>query len=323
MISIIIPVYNEEDNILPLYNRLKPVLQDIGESEIIFVDDGSTDNTFRRLCECAEDDESVKIAKFRRNSGQSTAISYGFDHASGEILITMDADLQVDPIDIPKMVKQIREGSDVVCGWRKQRKDPYLRKKVPSRVFNWLTSKVTGLKIHDIGTPFRAYRKEVVKNISLYGELHRYVPVLAAWKGYKTTEVEVKHNPREHGKSKYGGSRLVRGFFDLLSVYFLEKYLSRPLHLFGTIGILSILAGSVISGYLLVLRIFYLEPLESRPLFTLGILMIVFGAQFITLGLLGEMITRFQHENSKSESYDVETRVNFEIRRNNKPKPRT
>lgn len=312
MISIIIPVYNEEDNILPLYNRLKPVLEDIGESEIIFVDDGSTDNTFQRLCECAENDQSVKIAKFRRNSGQSTAISYGFDQASGEIIITMDADLQVDPTDIPQMVKQIREGSDVVCGWRKQRKDPFLRKKVPSRVFNWLTSKVTGLKIHDIGTPFRAYRKEVVKNISLYGELHRYVPVLAAWKGYKTAEVEVKHNPREHGKSKYGGSRLVRGFFDLLSVYFLEKYLSRPLHLFGTIGILSILAGSVISGYLLFLRIFYLEPLESRPLFTLGILMIVFGAQFITLGLLGEMITRFQHENNKSKSYDVESRVNFE-----------
>jgi glycosyltransferase involved in cell wall biosynthesis len=314
MISIIIPVYNEEENISPLYNRLNAALENIGEYEIIFVDDGSTDSTFKKLSECANLDSRVKIAKFRRNFGQSAAISYGFDNARGEIMITMDADLQLDPSDIPGMIKQIREGSDVVCGWRKQRKDPYLRKRLPSRFFNWLTSKVTGLKIHDIGTPMRAYRAEVVRNISgnLYGELHRYVPVLAAWKGYKITEMEVKHNPREHGKSKYGSSRLIRGFFDLISVYFLEKYLSRPLHLFGTLGLLSLGLGLVISVYLGFLRIFYLEPLGDKPLFMLGVLMIVFGAQFITLGLLGEMITRFQHENSRKKSYEVETLINFE-----------
>ena len=319
MISIIIPVYNEEDNILPLYNKLKPVLKNLGEHEIIFVDDGSTDRTFQRLEECAENDKRVKIVKFRRNFGQSAAISYGFDHAIGEIVITMDGDLQNDPSDIPEMVEQIREGSDVVCGWRKQRNDPFLRKRVPSRVFNWLTSKMSGLKIHDLGTPFKAYRRETVKNISgsLYGELHRYIPVLAAWRGYKISEIEVKHNPRKHGKSKYGWSRLIRGFLDLLTVYFLEKYLSSPLHLFGTIGLLSMAFGTVTSLYLLILRIFWGQPLMDRPLFLLGIVMIVSGLQFITLGLVGEMLTRFQHENSKSKLYDVETQVNFEPERNN------
>jgi glycosyltransferase involved in cell wall biosynthesis len=314
MISIIIPVKNEEENIFPLYRRLKEVLKSFCEYEIIFVDDGSNDQTFQKLSEIGKTDNRIKIAKFRRNFGQSAAISYGFEQAKGEIMITIDADLQLDPGDIPGMVKQIQEGSDVVCGWRKQRKDPFLRKKAPSRFFNWLTSKVTGLKIHDIGTPMRAYRAEVVKNISgsLYGELHRYLPVLAAWKGYKISEIEVKHNPREHGKSKYGSSRLFRGFYDLISVYFLEKYLSRPLHLFGTLGLLSLGLGMAISIYLGFLRIFYLEPLSTKPLFMLGVLMIVFGAQFITLGLLGEMITRFQHENKKSKSYEVETRINFE-----------
>ena len=314
MISIVIPVYNEENNIVPLYNGLKPVLKDLGEHEILFVDDGSTDKTFQKLEEFAKNDKSVKIAKFRRNFGQSAAISYGFENAIGDILITMDGDLQIDPTDIPKMVKQIREGSDVVCGWRKKRKDPYLRKKIPSRIFNWLTSKVSGFKIHDIGTPFRAYRKEVVDNISgsLYGELHRYLPVLAGWRGYKIQEIEVKHNPRKHGKSKYGWSRLIRGFLDLFTVYFLEKYLSRPLHLFGTIGLLSMGSGILVSLYLVLLRILYFEPLENRPLFSLGILMIIFGAQFITIGLVGEMVTRYQHENTKSKSYEVETRINFE-----------
>lgn len=319
MISIIIPVYNEEDNILPLYNKLKPVLKNLGEHEIIFVDDGSTDRTFQRLIECAENDKKLKIVKFRRNFGQSVAISYGFDHAIGEIVITMDGDLQINPGDIPEMVEQIREGSDVVCGWRKQRKDPFLTKRVPSRVFNWLTSKMSGFKIHDIGTPFRAYRRETVKDISgsLYGELHRYLPVLAGWRGYKVSEIEVKHNPREHGKSKYGWSRLIRGFLDLLTVYFLEKYLSRPLHLFGTIGLLSMTSGAVITLHLLIERIIYWQALEDRPLFLLGILMVLSGIQFITLGLVGEMLTRFQHENGKSKPYKVETRVNFEPLRNN------
>ena len=314
MISIIIPVYNEEENVIPLNNRLKAVLENLGEYEIIFVDDGSKDNTFQKLGECAKADSRVKIVKFRRNFGQSAAISCGFDQATGEIMITMDADLQLDPSDIPGMVKQIQEGSDVVCGWRKQRKDPFLTKKAPSRFFNWLTSKVTGLKIHDIGTPMRAYTAEVVNDISgnLYGELHRYIPVLAAWKGYKISEIEVNHNPREHGKSKYGSSRLLRGFFDLISVYFLEKYLSRPLHLFGTLGLLSLGLGMAISIYLGFLRIFYLEPLGDKPLFMLGVLMVVFGAQFITLGLLGEMITRFQHENNKKKPYEIKTCVNFQ-----------
>lgn len=313
MISAIIPVYNEEDNILPLYSELKPVLKDLGEHEIIFVDDGSTDRTFQKLKECAENDKKVKIIRLRRNSGQSTALSCGFDHACGEIVITMDGDLQNNPRDIPEMVKQIRGGFDVVCGWRKRRKDPFLRKRFPSLLFNWLASKMSGLHIHDIGTPFKAFRRETAKSISgvLYGELHRYIPVLTAWRDYKVSEIEVKHNPRKHGKSKYGWHRLIRGFLDLITVYFLEKYLSRPLHLFGTIGLASMASGIVIGTYLSILRIFYGVPLSDRPLLLLAILMVISGMQFITLGLLGEMVTRFQHETNKRKLYDVETRVNF------------
>jgi len=319
MISAIIPVYNEEDNILSLYSELKPVLNRLGEHEIIFVDDGSTDSTFQKLKECAENDKRLKIVKFRKNFGQSAAISQGFDLATGDIVVTMDGDLQNDPSDIPEMVEKIRGGFDVVCGWRKQRNDPFLRKRVPSRVFNWLTSRMAGLNIHDLGTPFKAYRIETVKRLSgsLYGELHRYIPVLAARRGYKISEIEVKHNPRKHGKSKYGWSRLIRGLLDLLTVLFLEKYLARPLHLFGTIGLLSMASGIVMSSYLLILRIFYRQPLEDRPLFMLAVLMVVSGLQFITLGLVGEMLTRFQHENSKSKLYDVETQVNFEPEREN------
>ena len=228
----------------------------------------------------------------------------------------MDGDLQNDPSDIPEMVEKIREGFDVVCGWRKQRKDPFLRKRVPSRIFSFLTSRMSGLNIHDLGTPFKAYRKETVNSISssLYGELHRYIPVLAAWRGYKVSEIEVKHNPRKRGRSKYGGSRLIRGFLDLFTVYFLEKYLSRPLHLFGTIGILSMASGLIITLYLSILRILFKQPLEDRPLFLLGIFMVVSGLQFITLGLVGEMQARFQHQNSKTKFYEVETQVNFEPR---------
>jgi len=316
MISIIIPVCNEEDNILPLYSRLKPVLKRLGKHEIIFVDDGSTDRTFQRLKECAENDKRVRIIRFRRSFGQSAALSYGLDHATGQIVVTMDGDLQNDPSDIPVMVEQIREGFDVVCGWRKKRKDPFLRKRVPSRIFNWLTSKMSGLNLHDLGTPFKAYRTETVKSISgsLYGEVHRYVPVLAKWRGYKICEVEVKHNPRQHGKTKYGWSRLIRGFLDLLTVHFLEKYLSRPLHLFGTIGLLSMGSGAIISVYLLILRIFFKQPLSDRPVLLLGVIMVVSGVQFITLGLVCEMLTRYRHETNKGKLYDVETWVNFEHR---------
>lgn len=231
-------------------------------------------------------------------------------------MITMDGDLQNDPSDIVRMVEEIRGGYDVICGWRKHRKDPLLRKRVPSRVFNWFSRKISGRNLHDFGTPFKAYRREIVKSISssVYGELHRYIPVLAAWKGYKVSEVEVTHNPREHGKTKYGGGRLIRGFLDLFTVYFLEKYLSRPMHLFGTFGILSAVLGIVIGGYLAILRIFFGVGISDRPLLLLAILMVIFGLQFITLGLLGEMLTKYRYETGKSRFYDVEAWVNFELK---------
>lgn len=309
--TVIVPVYNEKACILPLYSKLKNVLVDLGTHEIIFVDDGSTDQTFRRLQECAEKDKEVKIIKFRRNFGQSAALSCGFDHATGEIVITIDADLQNDPSDIPKMLEKLQKGYDVVCGWRKHRKDPFLRKKVPSKVFNWFCRKTSGQDIHDFGTTFRVYKREVVENVSVYGELHRYIPVLAAWKGYKVSEIEVKHHPRKYGKTKYGGGRLIRGFLDILTVYFLEKYLSRPMHLFGTLGILSTAFGTAVGIYLSILKIFFGVSLSDRPLLLLAVLMVIFGVQFITLGLIGEMLTKYRYETSKKKPYNVETWVNL------------
>jgi len=309
--SVIVPAYNEEDCILPLYNKLKDVLVDLGTHEIIFVDDGSTDQTFLKLQKCAEMNKQVKIVKFRRNFGQSAALTAGFDHACGDVIITIDADLQNDPDDIPKMLEELREGYDVICGWRKHRNDRFLRKKVPSRVFNWFCRKISGQNIHDFGSTLRVYKRQVVKNISVYGELHRFIPVLAAWKGYKVSEIEVKHHPRKYGKTKYGGGRLIRGLLDILTVYFLEKYLSRPMHLFGTLGILSVALGTAIGIYLSILRIFFGVPLSDRPLLLLAVLMVVFGVQFLTLGLIGEMMTRNRYETSNKKPYDIEVSVNL------------
>jgi len=309
--SAIVPFYNEEDSVLPLYNKLKKVLIDLGKHEIIFVDDGSTDKTFLRLRECAQIDKQVRIIKFRRNFGQSAALTSGFDHATGDIIITVDADLQNDPKDIPKLLEKLQEGYDTICGWRKHRKDRFLRKKVPSKVFNWFCRKISGQNIHDFGSTLRVYKRQVVKNISVYGELHRFIPVLVAWKGYKVSETEVKHHPRKYGKTKYGGGRLVRGLLDILTVYFLEKYLSRPMHLFGTLGILSIGLGTAIGAYLSILRILFNVPLSDRPLLLLAILMVVFGVQFLTLGLIGEMMTRNRYETGNKKPYDIEVLLNF------------
>ena len=309
--SAIVPVYNEEDSVLPLYNKLKKVLIDLGLHEIIFVDDGSTDETFLKLQECAEKDKHVKIIRFRRNFGQSAALACGFDHATGDMILTIDADLQNDPDDMPEMLEKLREGYDVVCGWRAHRKDPFLRKKLPSRLFNWFCRRISGLDVHDFGTTYRAYKKEVVRNISVYGEFHRYIPILAAWQGYKVSEIKVRHHPREYGKTKYGAGRLIRGFLDLLTVYFLEKFFSRPMHLFGTLGILFSAFGTVVCLYLSLLKILFDVPLSERPLLLLGVLMIVFGVQFLTMGLIGEMLTKHRYETSTRKPYSVKARINL------------
>jgi len=306
MISVIIPAYNEEENIEPLYKKLEQALSEVNtDYEIIYVDDGSTDNTFKVLKELHEMDSSVKIIKFRRNFGQTAALSAGFDHAKGDVIITMDGDLQNDPEDIPLLLKKIGEGYDIVSGWRAERKDPFFTKKLPSKFSNWLASKLTGVKLHDFGCTLKAFRREVVENINLYGEMHRYIPALASWMGISIAEVKVRHYPRQHGKSKYGIMRLMRGMLDLVTVKFLLSYSTRPLQLFGIPGIISFFAGFVIGAYLTIGRLFFGMSLGDRPLLLLAVLLIFLGVQFITMGLLGEIITRTYYEMQGKPIYAV------------------
>lgn len=306
-LSILIPVLNEKENILELYSKLKSVLNNLNLGyEILFIDDGSTDNSSIILEELHNKDEHVKVIQFRKNFGKATALSAGFKHAKGDIVITMDGDLQDDPEEIPNFINKINEGYDLVVGWKFQRKDP-ITKTLPSKIFNKLTASLTKVNIHDFNCGFKAYRKEVTKNIDIYGELHRYIPALAYWKGYRIGEIKVKHHARKHGKSKYGSSRLVKGFLDLLTVKFLMSFTKKPLHLFGTIGLLFLSFGFMTELYLMILHILFLLggpmgwEIRDRPLLLLGILLMVSGIQLISVGLIGEMIA------SKNQKDEEET----------------
>ncbi len=290
-ISVAIPIFNEEENIFEIYSELKEVLDKIGKSyEIIFVDDGSTDNGFEILERLHARDKNLKAIQFKRNFGKSAALSAGFKHAQGDFVITMDGDLQDDPKEIPRFLKEIDKGSDLVVGWKIMRKDP-LTKRLPSKIFNRLTSLLTGIDIHDFNCCFKIYRKEVVRDINVYGELHRYIPVLAYWMGYSVSEMKVNHRPRRHGKSKYGAMRLVKGFLDLITVKFLMSYAKKPLHLFGVLGLLFTILGVLIALYIIYVKYFLNQLIGDRPLLFAGILLIILGIQFISIGLIGEMIT--------------------------------
>ncbi|RLC79097.1 MAG: glycosyltransferase [Chloroflexi bacterium] len=292
MLSVIIPLLNEEPNILPLYRELSDALAQLGlEYELIFVDDGSTDGSFSVLEKLHKGDERVKVIQFRRNFGKSAALAAGFKRARGEVVITMDADLQDDPAEIPRFLEEIDRGYDMVCGWRCPRRDPWT-KKVPSKIFNFLTSLLSGVKLHDFNCGLKAYRREVVEDLELYGELHRYIPLIAYQRGYSIGEIKVKHRPRIAGRSKYGLGRLSRGFFDLFTVLFLTQYFERPLHLFGWIGIAAFCVGFVINLYLTILWFMGYRPIGNRPLLTLGVLLIVVGVQFFSLGFLADMVVR-------------------------------
>ena len=305
-VSVVIPIYNEEGNIRELYTKLNDVLSIITENyEVIFVDDGSTDNSFNILKEINTENKNVVVVKFRRNFGQTAALSAGFDHFKGDVIITMDGDLQNDPEDIALLLTKINEGYDIVSGWRVDRKDPFFTKKLPSKFSNWLASKLTGVKLHDFGCTFKAYRREVVENINLYGEMHRYIPALASQMGVSIAEVKVRHHPRQHGKSKYGITRLIRGMLDLITVKFLLSYSMRPLQLFGIPGIISLFIGFVIGAYLTVGKLFFDMSLADRPLLLLAVLLIFLGVQFITMGLLGEIITRTYYEIQGKPIYAV------------------
>jgi glycosyltransferase involved in cell wall biosynthesis len=304
-ISIVIPLYNEEENVRELHSRLKPVLDSIGdEYEIIFIDDGSTDNTLSLLQKIQAADNAVTVLSLRRNFGQTAAFAAGFDYSRGDVIVTMDGDLQNDPNDIPKLLELMKD-HDLVSGWRKRRKDPFLSRRLPSIIANSLISKVTGVNLHDYGCSLKAYRRDVIKNLKLYGEMHRFIPAVASWYGVRIAEVETTHHPRLRGKSKYGISRTMKVVLDLITVKFLQSFSTKPLQFFGPIGLLSGAFGFLISLYLTLEKIFSGKDIGGRPLLLLGALLIIVGIQFIGMGLLGEMMVRVYHETQKKPIYVI------------------
>jgi glycosyltransferase involved in cell wall biosynthesis len=305
-VSVVIPLLNEEDSIPQLYERLTAALSTLNrEYEIIIIDDGSTDRSYEILKNLQADDPHLCVIHFRRNFGQTAAFSAGFDMARGDVIITIDADLQNDPADIPLLLDKIDEGYDVVSGWRINRQDRMLDRKLPSKMANWMISKMTGVELHDYGCSLKAYRSEVVKNIKLYGEMHRFIPALASWVGVRVAEVPVNHSARQFGKSKYGLGRVIRVFLDLLTVKFLLGFSTRPIQIFGLVGMLCLFIGMAIGSYLTVLRLFFSQPLADRPMLLLTILLVVLGVQFITMGLIGELIVRTYYESQNKPIYAV------------------
>jgi glycosyltransferase involved in cell wall biosynthesis len=290
-LSIVVPLLNEEANLKPLYSELKEALDALGRSyEIVFVDDGSTDGSAQALAELHEADDRVKVVEFRRNFGKTAALTAGFRLSQGQIVVTMDADLQEDPAEIGVLLGKLEEGYDLVAAWRFDRQDP-LSKTLPSRIFNWTVASLTGVRLHDFNCGFKAYRRPVTEEVKLYGELHRFIPVLAFLKGFRIAEVKVVHRPRRAGRSKYGSiGRLGKGFLDFLTVIFLTTYLKRPLHLFGPAGIAIFLVGFAINTYMAYLRFFLDETIGTRPLLLAGVLSTLLGLQIVSMGLLGEML---------------------------------
>ena len=289
-ISLVIPVFNEEGSLKILHESVISQLEDIGKAfEVVFVDDGSTDRSNEILKELQSRDSRVVVIRFRRNFGKSAALSAGFAASRGELVFTMDADLQDDPAELPAMLAKLEEGYDLVSGWKFKRRDS-LSKRIPSKIFNLVTSLITGIHIHDFNCGFKLYRGEVARSLRIYGELHRYLPALAHWKGYRVTEIEVRHHKRTFGKSKFGGSRLIKGFLDLITVLFLNRYLRRPLHLFGTMGSLFCLTGFSIGCYFIGYWFIHRNIGGRVPLLLFAIFMMLSGIQLISTGLIGEML---------------------------------
>ena len=314
--SIVVPFHNEEENVTALYARLKPVMEQVGDPfELVLVDDGSSDRTYKLLEEIAAVDSRVLVVKLRRNFGQTSALAAGFDHASGDFILAMDGDLQHDPNDIPNFIEKLEEGYDVVSGWRKERIDNFLMRRVPSRCANWLMAKLSGVNIHDFGTTFKAYRREVIQSIPLYGEMHRFIPALASWYGASICEIPIKNLNRERGKSHYGIGRTFGVFFDLLTIRFLLKYMGRPMHFFGGIGALGMVAGSIISMVLLGMKILdpHMNAMEQHgPMFVIGGVLIVAGIQMLAIGLLGELQVRHFHSSQNPAPYAIDRIVRLE-----------
>jgi glycosyltransferase involved in cell wall biosynthesis len=319
-LSIVIPVYNEVENIPLLCERLNEVLPKLGRSyEVIVVDDGSTDGSWEKMVECASKSRHMRLIRFRRNFGQTAAISAGFAESKGEIIVTLDADLQNDPADIPKLLEEIDKGVDVVSGWRTDRKDPLISRRLPSQFANSLISKFTGVALHDYGCTLKAYKREVIRNLRLYGEMHRFIPALASWVGGSLAEVPVSHQPRRFGTSKYGISRTLRVFLDLLTVKFLLRYSTHPIQIFGKLGLVFGAPGMIMLAVFLFAHIGYnlgatnlkwLVEMSKRPAWIIApFMLILFCMQFISMGLLAEIQIRTYHESQSKPIYVIKERV--------------
>jgi glycosyltransferase involved in cell wall biosynthesis len=312
-ISVFLPVYNEQDNIEQLGLSLTDALEKLGRSyEVIYIDDGSTDRSLDKLREIATRDARVRIVSLRRNYGQTAAMSAGIDHARGQILVPMDADLQNDPADIRRLLEKLDEGYDVVSGWRKDRKDRWLTRRLPSRLANTLVAKLSGVDLHDFGCSLKAYRRDALTGVKLYGEMHRFIPIYAGWAGARVTEIPVTHHARAAGESKYGLSRTIKVLFDLITIKFLSSYLTKPLYLFGTAGVICLLISLLTFALSLYYRFVEGVHLNRMPLATLSMIMFAMGVQFIFMGLLAEMIVRTYHESQDKPTYLVRERINID-----------
>jgi len=323
--SVVVPLFNEQESVPHLYVKITDAMDALGGSyEIVFVDDGSKDATFRRLSEICRDDHRVVAVRLRRNFGQTAALKAGFDHARGDIIISMDGDLQHDPAEIPRFIEKMNEGYDIVSGWRVQRTDHWLMRQLPSRIANRMMAKLSRVDLHDFGTTFKAYRREIVSEINLYGELHRFIPALASWAGASIAEVPISNIPRKSGKSNYGISRTLRVFFDLISVKFLLDYSTKPMQLFGLPGLFCVLTGAAIEFWIFLLKaVWHQEILFSHgPVMLLGIALVIGGIQFIAMGLIGELLARTYYESQDKPVYTVRElvgRPEVKLRRRNDP----
>ena len=308
--SIVVPFHNEQESVRELHRRLSEVMTGHFEPvEFVYVDDQSMDATSALLAEIADEDSRVQVIRLKRNYGQTTALAAGFDHASGDVIISMDGDLQHDPADIPAMLEAFEAaGCDIVSGWREKRVDNFFLRRVPSRVANWMMAKLSGVDIHDFGTTFKVYRRDAIKDVRLYGEMHRFIPALAAWNGAKIVEVPIHNVVRPGGKSHYGISRTLRVLFDIITIRFLLRYMTRPLHFFGPTGLLGMVAGGAILAALLVGKLFFRTAIfvQHGPLLVLGMMLCLFGVQLLAVGLMGELLMRTHFESRVNPLYRVE-----------------
>jgi len=304
-VSVVVPLLNEQDNIGPLYEQITQTLADEHSYEMIFVDDGSSDDSFTVLTEVQQADARVRVIRFRKNFGQTAALAAGFAHARGKIIVAIDADLQNDPADIPKMIAKLDEGFDVVSGWRKKRHDNVITRLIPSKIANWLISRITGVKLHDYGCTLKAYRREVLAETKLYGEMHRFIPALASWSGAKIAEMTVNHRPRAAGAAKYGLGRTWKVVLDLVTVKFLLSFSTKPIQLFGGWGFLALFLGGASGVALILMKVLQKRDMTGNPLLYLTILFFVIGVQFILMGLLAELSVRTYHESQNRPTYVI------------------